>query len=442
MLKTFRKGGIHPAEYKLTDKSPVKILSLPEKVTILLSQHIGVPAIPVVSRGNTVKVGQLIAQGKGFVSANIHSSVSGKVVKIDSIPDLTGYKKPAIVIEVEGDEWEESIIQSTDLRKDIILSKDEIIEKIRESGIVGLGGAAFPSHVKLILPQDKNAEALIINGVECEPYLTSDHRLMLEYGEEMMVGIRILMRALSIRKAMIGIENNKADAVFHLMGIASKFPGIEVYPLEVKYPQGSEKQLIKALTGREVPSRKLPIDVGVIVHNVSTAYAVYEAVQKNKPLINRIITVSGKSLKKPSNFVVRIGTPIRFLIEAAGGLPENTGKVISGGLMMGKTLNSLDVPVIKGMSGILILPEDETKRKLIEPCIRCSKCVTVCPMGLEPYLLMPLTQTRDFYRLEKEMVLDCIECGSCSYICPANRPLLDYIRLGKTGVNKIIRERN
>ena len=264
---------------------------------------------------------------------------------------------------------------------------------------------------------------------------------MLEYGEEMMVGIRILMKVLNVRKAMIGIENNKADAIYHLTDIASKFPGIEVYPLKVKYPQGSEKQLIKALTGREVPSLKLPVDVGVIVHNVSTAYAIYEAVQKNKPLINRIITVSGKSLKKPSNFVVRIGTPIQFLIEAAGGLPENTGKVISGGLMMGKAFNSLDVPVIKGMSGILVLPEDETKRKTIEPCIRCSKCVTVCPMGLEPYLLMPLTQDGNFYRLEKEMVLDCLECGSCSYICPANRPLLDYIRLGKTDVNKIIRER-
>ncbi|MCK4629977.1 MAG: electron transport complex subunit RsxC [Bacteroidales bacterium] len=440
-LTTYKKGGIHPAEYKLTDKSPVQILPLPEKVTILLSQHIGVPAIPVVSKGDTVKVGQLIAQGIGFVSANIHSSVSGKVVKIDSLPDLTGYKKPAIVIEVEGDDWEENIIQSTDLLKDITLSKDEILEKIRESGIVGLGGAAFPSHVKLILPRDKNAEALIINGVECEPYLTSDHRLMLEYGEEMMVGIRLLMKVLNVRKTMIGIENNKADAVYHLKDIASKFPGIEVYPLKVKYPQGSEKQLIEALTDREVPSRKLPVDVGVIVHNVSTAYAVYEAVQKNKPLINRIVTVSGKSLKKPSNFVVRIGTSVRFLIEAAGGLPENTGKVISGGLMMGKALNSLDVPVIKGMSGILVLSEDETKRKPIETCIRCSKCVTVCPMGLEPYLLMSLTQNGNSYRLEKEMVLDCLECGSCSYICPANRPLLDYIRLGKTDVNKIIRER-
>ena len=441
MLKTFKKGGIHPSEYKLTDKSPVKILPLPEKATILLSQHIGVPAVPVVRNGDTVKVGQLIAQGRGFVSSNIHSSVSGKVVKIDSFPDLTGYKKTAIVIDVEGDEWEENIIQSTDLRKDIILSKGEILEKIRESGIVGLGGAAFPSHVKLILPKNKKAETLIINGAECEPYLTSDHRLMLEYGNEMMIGILILMKILNISKAIIGIENNKKDAIQYLKEISTDIPGIKVCPLEVKYPQGSEKQLIKAITGREVPYRKLPVDVGVIVHNVSTAYAVYEAVQKNKPLINRIVTVSGKSLKKPSNFVVRIGTPIRLLIEAAGGLPENTGKVISGGLMMGKTLNSLDVPVIKGMSGILVLPEDETKRKSIEPCIRCSKCVTVCPMGLEPYLLMPLTQNENFYRLEKEMVLDCIECGSCSYICPANRPLLDFIRLGKTEVNKIIRER-
>jgi len=257
MLKTFKKGGIHPSEYKLTDKSPVKILPLPEKATILLSQHIGVPAIPVVSNGDTVKVGQLIAQGRGFVSSNIHSSVSGKVVKIDSLPDLTGYKKTAIVIDVEGDEWEEDIIQSTDLRKDIILSKDEILEKIRESGIVGLGGAAFPSHVKLILPKNKKAETLIINGVECEPYLTSDHRLMLEYGKEMIIGICILMKVLNISKAIIGIENNKKDAIHYLKGISTDMPGIEVCPLEVKYPQGSEKQLIKALTGREVPYRKL-----------------------------------------------------------------------------------------------------------------------------------------------------------------------------------------
>lgn len=441
MLRTFRKGGIHPAENKLTEKSPVQILPLPEKVTIPLSQHVGTPAIPVVNRGDNVKVGQLVAKSKGFVSANIHSSVSGKVVKIDSLPDLTGYKKPAVVIEVEGDKWEESIIQSTDLQKDITLSKDEILEKIRESGIVGLGGAAFPSHVKLILPKGKKAEALIINGVECEPYLTSDHRLMIEYGREMLVGTQILMKVLNVRKAMIGIENNKADAIHYLKGISSDLPGIKVYPLEVKYPQGSEKQLIKALTGREVPSGKLPVDVGVIVHNVSTAYAVYEAVQKNKPLVNRIVTVSGKSLKNPSNFVVRFGTSVQFLIEAAGGLPENTGKVISGGLMMGKALNSLDVPVIKGMTGILIVPENETKRKSIEPCIRCSKCVTVCPMGLEPHLLMPLAQNGNFYRLENEMVLDCIECGSCSYICPANRPLLDYIKLGKVEVNEIIRER-
>lgn len=441
MLKTFKKGGIHPVENKLTDKTPVQILPVPRKVTIPLSQHVGPPAEPIVKRGDEVKTGQLIGEAKGYVSANIHSSVSGKVVKIDSLPDLTGYKKTSVVIDVEGDKWDENIIKSNDINRDISLEKNEILKKIREAGIVGLGGAAFPSHVKLILPKNKKADKLIVNGVECEPYLTSDHRLMVEYGEEMMIGIQILMKALNVKKAMLGIENNKKDAISYLQELNLKYPDIETYPLEVKYPQGGEKQLIKALTGREVPYRKLPVDVGVIVHNVSTAYAVYEAVQKNKPLINRIVTVTGKSLKQPGNYVARIGTPIRFLIEAAGGLPENTGKILSGGIMMGKALSSIDTPVIKAMSAILVIPEKEAQRRAVEPCIRCSKCITVCPMGLEPYLLMALTQNENLHYLEKNKVLDCIECGSCSYVCPAKRPLLDYIRLGKSKVNKFIRER-
>ena len=262
---------------------------------------------------------------------------------------------------------------------------------------------------------------------------------MLEHGEELMTGIKLLKKALKADKALIGIENNKPDAIKHISALAKNTDGIDVYALKVKYPQGGEKQLIKALLNREVPSGELPVDVGVVAFNVGTAFAVYEAVQKNKPLFERIVTVTGKSVKNPSNFRVRIGTPVSALIEAAGGLPENTGKIINGGPMMGKTLSDLSVPVTKGCSGILVLPEKESLRKKIQPCIRCSKCVSVCPMGLEPYLLMSLSQHNLVDRLESDKVLDCIECGSCSYICPSNRPLLDYIRSGKSIVSKIIR---
>ncbi|MEA3317170.1 MAG: electron transport complex subunit RsxC, partial [Bacteroidota bacterium] len=313
--------------------------------------------------------------------------------------------------------------------------------KVMEAGIVGLGGATFPSHVKLSIPEGKKVDTLIINGVECEPYLTSDHRVMLEKAEEMLVGIKILMKALDVDKALIGIENNKPDAINHLRSIISNYQGIEIHPLKVKYPQGGEKQLIKALINREVPSGALPLNVGVVVHNVGTALAVYEAVQKNKPLFERVVTLTGKSVEKPSNYLVRIGTPISELIEAAGGLPEDTGKIIGGGPMMGKALNSVDIPVAKGTSGIFIVPENESKRVKEQDCIRCAKCVSVCPMGLEPYLLSKLTKLEKTEKLEDNAAMDCIECGSCSYVCPAGIPLLDYIRLGKSRVSKIIRER-
>ncbi|MCK4664299.1 MAG: electron transport complex subunit RsxC [Bacteroidales bacterium] len=442
MLKTFAKGGVHPPENKISVNQKLEKLPLPKTVTIPISQHIGAPAIPVVNKNDIVKTGQLIAKSGGFVSTNIHSSVSGKVVKIDAMLDSTGYKQKAVVINVEGDEWEESIDHNPALIKDITLTAEEIIKKVNDAGIVGLGGATFPSHVKLSVPKDKKVDCLIINGVECEPYLTSDHQLMLEKADEIMVGTQILKKALNVTKALIGIENNKPDAIQHLTETTKKYEGIEVYSLKVKYPQGGEKQLIKALINREVPSGKLPLDVNTVVHNVGTAYAVYEAVQKNKPLIERIVTITGKSVKKPSNFITRIGTPVSELIEASGGLPEDTGKIINGGPMMGKTLNSTDVPVTKGTSGILLIPEKETKRRQLQNCIRCAKCVTVCPMGLEPYILMSLTEKKMFDKAEAEKILDCMECGSCSYICPSDRPLLDYIRLGKSTVNKIIRSRN
>jgi len=442
MLKTFPVGGVHPPENKFSKGKKIETLPLPKTVTIPTGQHIGAPTKVVVKRGDEVKVGQLIAKAGGFVSANIHSSVSGKVKKVDTIFDSSGYKRPAVLIDVDGDEWLETIDKSDTLIKDITLSAEEIVKKVSEMGIVGLGGATFPTHVKLSLPPGKTAEHLIINAVECEPYLTADHQIMMEKGEEIMIGVAILMKAIDVKKAIIGIENNKPDAIEYMTKIASQYQGIEVVALKVQYPQGGEKQLIKAVINREVPSGGLPIDVGAVVQNVGTAFAVYEAVQKNKPLIERVVTVTGKSVSKASNFMVRIGTATNELIEAAGGLPSDTGKVVSGGPMMGKALNKTDVPITKGSSGVLIFKEEESVREEINPCIRCAKCVTVCPMGLEPYLLMTVTEKQDYERVENERALDCIECGSCSYTCPSTRPLLDYIRLGKSEVIKIVRQRN
>ncbi|GAB4326063.1 MAG: electron transport complex subunit RsxC [Bacteroidales bacterium] len=441
MLSTFKLGGVHPPENKLTAGKPIEVLPLPAEVAVPVSQHLGAPAKLLVKRGDKVLAGQLIAKGEGFISANIHSPVSGTVKKIDEVVDASGYRRTAALITVEGDEWVEEVDRSDELKKEIALDQKSIIQKVNEMGIVGMGGATFPSHVKLMVPDGKKAEVLIINGVECEPYLTADHRLMLEKGEEMLVGVQILKKALGVPKALIGIENNKPDAIEHISRLAQNYEGIEVRPLKVKYPQGAEKQLIKALINREVPSGRLPIEVGAVVHNAGTAFAVYEAVQKNKPLVERVVTITGKSVKNPGNYLVRIGTPVSALIEAAGGLPEDTGKVISGGPMMGKALTSLESPVVKGTSGILILPREESVRQPVGNCIRCSKCVSACPMGLEPYLLEKVVQFGDWERTEKERVMDCIECGSCQFTCPANRPLLDYIRLGKTTVGKLIRAR-
>ena len=418
------------------------MLPLPKTVSIPLSQHLGVPAVPVVAKGEQVLAGQLIAKGEAFISANIHASVAGTVAKIDEVVDSSGYRRKAIIINVEGDQWVEGVDLDTTLVKQCNLSPEEIVKKVNEMGIVGMGGATFPSHVKLMVPKGKKAEWLIINGVECEPYLTSDHRLMLEKAEEMLVGISIQMKALGVEKAIIGIENNKPDAIEHLRKLVKDYPGISVEPLEVKYPQGGEKQLIKALLNREVPSGKLPIEVGCVVHNVGTAFAVYEAVQKNKPLVERVVTVTGKDLSKPCNLLARIGTPISELVAAAGGLPESTGKVVNGGPMMGKALNNLDAPVTKGTSGILVFNQTETPRKPLHNCIRCARCVSICPMGLEPVLLAVLSDRKRFEECEEERIMDCIECGSCLYICPSGRPLLDQIRVGKAQVGKLMRERN
>ncbi len=441
MLKTFKIGGVHPAENKLSVNAPIINAMLPKTVTIPIGQHIGAPAAAIVKKGDKVVVGQLIAKSNGFVSANIHSSVSGTVLKLDDIIDASGFKRPAIFIEVDGDEWDPAIDRTETIIKEITLSREQIVAKIQESGIVGLGGATFPAHVKLSPPPGKTANVLIINGVECEPYLTADHRLMLEKGEQIVIGASILMKAIGVEKAFIGIENNKPDAIKNLDAICKKYNGIKVIPLKVKYPQGGEKQLINAITGRQVPSGALPIEVGAVVHNVATANAVYEAVQKNKPLFERVVTVTGKAVNTPSNFLVRIGTPTSMLIEAAGGMPQNTGKIVSGGPMMGKALSNTDAPIAKGSSGVLLFDQTEAQRRRIDPCIRCGKCVSVCAMGLEPYLLMNYSERAMWDDCEINKIMDCIECGSCMYTCPANRPLLDYIRLAKATVGKNIRAR-
>ncbi len=441
MLKTFRIGGIHPPENKLSAGSPILSLPIPRQVVIPVNQHIGTPAQPVVAKGDQVRAGTLIAKAGGFVSAHIHSSVSGKVSKIDTALDASGYKRTAIYIDVEGDEWEETIDRTDTLVRNTSLTDKEIIAKITEAGIVGLGGATFPTQVKLTPPPGSKADILIINGVECEPYLTSDHILMMTKGQEVLIGVSLLMKAIGVSRALIGIENNKTDAIANLRQLAGNYPGIEIVPLKVQYPQGGEKQLIDAVIRRQVKSGALPISVGAVVQNVGTAFAVYEAVMKNKPLFERVVTVTGKAVARPSNFKVRIGTSIATLIEAAGGVPENTGKIIGGGPMMGKALINAEVPVTKGSSGILLLTREESVRRPVYDCIRCAKCVNVCPMGLNPTQLTTATEFANWELAEKNHIVDCIECGSCSYTCPANRPLLDYVRLGKGKVMGIIRAR-
>ena len=442
MLKTFKMGGVHPEENKLSEHSAIETIEAPDTVYVMLNQNLGAAPVPVVAKGDKVKTGQLIAKGEAFISASIHSPVSGTIDKVDTWIDASGYRKPVIIIKKEGDEWNDGIDTSSTLVKEISASKEDIVEIIKNSGIVGLGGAAFPTHVKLMVPQGKKAEYLIINAVECEPYLTADHRLMLEKGEEIMIGVQILMKGLAVDRAIIGIENNKPDAIEHLSKLAKNYPGVSVIALKLKYPQGAEKQLIKAAINREVPSGKLPIEVGCVVQNVGTTFAVYEAVQKHKPLIERVVTVTGKKVSKPSNFMVRIGTPVSLLLEKCGGIPEGTGKMINGGPMMGKAFASAEITVTKGTSGILLMDEKEAGRVKEHNCVRCARCTMVCPMVLEPYLLAMAAEASNWEIAEQHHVMDCMECGCCHFTCPSGRQLLDSLRLGKNKVGAIIRSRN
>ena len=450
-IKTFSMGGIHPKENKLTHEVPTVVAELPKQAIFPLSQHIGAPAKPVVQKGDKVKVGTLIAEAGGFVSAPIFSLVSGTVFKVDTAIDATGYRKPAIIINVEGDEWEETIDRSNKLElveNHPELTPEEIVNRIKNAGVVGMGGACFPTFIKLTPPPTAKAECVIINAVECEPYITADYRLMMERPDEILVGLELLMIAAKVSKGYIGIETNKPAAIELLTKkCAEKFSDrhyqVEVVPLKQRYPQGGEKQLVDAVIQRQVPAPPaIPVNVGAIVQNVGTAFAVYEAVMKNKPLFERYTTVTGKKLANPGNFQVRMGTPMKDLIDFCGGMPEGDNKLLAGGPMMGKALISDEVPICKGTNSVTIISDEEARRKAPQPCIRCAKCVGVCPMGLEPYLLAKLSEVKNWERAESEDITSCIECGSCHYTCPAHRPLLDNIRQGKATVMGIIRARS
>ena len=449
-IKTFSIGGIHPEENKFTHDAVTQVAALPKQAIFPLSQHIGAPAKPVVQKGDRVKVGTMIAEAGGFVSAPIFSSVSGTVAKIDTAIDATGYRKPAIYITVNGDEWEPKIDRSDKLEtveSHPELTPEEIVNRIKNAGVVGMGGACFPTFIKLTPPPTAKAECVIINAVECEPYITADFRLMMEKADEILIGLELLMMGAKVTTGYIGIETNKMPAIELLTKkCAEKFNGskyhVEVVPLKQRYPQGGEKQLVDAVIQRQVPAPPaIPVNVGAIVQNVGTAYAVYEAVMKHKPLFERYTTVTGKKIKNPGNFLVRMGTPMKDLIDACGGMPEGDNKLLAGGPMMGKALTSVEVPICKGTNSVTVISDDEARRKEPQPCIRCAKCVGACPMGLEPYLLAKISEVQNWERAEQEDIVSCIECGSCQFTCPAHRPLLDNIRQGKSTVMGIIRSR-
>ena len=443
-MRTFPIGGIHPHDNKEWSKDKaIEVLELPDEAKIAMIQHIGAPSTPVVQKGDKVLTGQLIGQAVGFVSANIHSPISGTVTAVDAYPNGQGQRRMMVVIKREGDEWVDTIDRTPEHKRECTLTPQEIVAKIKDAGIVGLGGAQFPTHVKLSIPDGQKAEVVIINGVECEPYLTSDYRTMLERTEMMLTGVEIVMRAVGVQRAVIGVENNKPDAIAHIREVIKRdnYAGIEVMPLKMRYPQGGEKQLIAAVTGRQVaPPPALPISVGAVVCNVSTAVAIYEAVQKNKPLIERVVTVTGKHLKTTHNYLARFGTPVSRLFELAG-IPEGDVKLLNGGPMMGRAVVDITAPLIKGCSGLTVLSGKEAARGKELQCIKCGKCVEACPMGLEPYILSKLAKLQKWDMAEEHNTVDCIECGCCSDTCPSNLPLLDYIRIGKQTVMTNIRAR-
>lgn len=422
-------GGIHPPYRKTTAQQPLERATDPAKVIIPLQQHAGGPCQPLVKVGDLVKVGQKIGEAQGFISAPVHASVSGKVTAIAPHDHPAGGKVMAIVIESDG---QNELAEEVKPRGDVdSLSADAIRQIVREAGIVGLGGAAFPTQVKLSPPPEKKIDTFLLNGAECEPYITCDHRLMVEQPDEVVCGLRALMKAIGVSQALICVEDNKPDAAQALREAAKAYPGIGVMVLHTKYPQGSEKQMIKAALGREVPSGGLPMDVGVVVSNVGTAVAVARAIKEGLPLVERAVTVTGSGIKNPRNLVVKVGTLFSDLIEQCGGLTETTAKVINGGPMMGIAQHTVDVPVVKGTSCILALDEKDVRIEPAGACIKCARCADACPMQLVPLFLRTYSDKGMWAEAEQANAMDCIECGSCSYVCPARLPLVHSIRLAK-----------
>ncbi len=433
---TFKKG-IHPKDFKeATNRIPIQKLAAPARLYFALQQHIGAPLSPLVSVGDFVLKGQKIADSDAFMCAPLHSSVSGVVKEIAEYLHPSGNKMPMIVIENDGEDKKAEPICTKPLDE---LSHEEILSVIREAGIVGMGGAGFPTHVKLSPPKDKTVHTVIVNGAECEPYLTSDHRRMLETPELVLSGLSVVMKLFSLKEAFVAIEENKPDAILAMKEKAKEYPGVRILTMAKKYPQGAEKQMIYAVTGKEVPTGALPVDVGCIVLNVDTVVAIGRAVFQGKPSYQRVVTVAGDCVEKPGNFLVPVGTPFSAVIEAAGGLKEEPAKIIMGGPMMGIAGHSLDVPVVKGTSAILVLGEKQVPKISESPCIRCGRCAAVCPMNLLPMQLDAFARGSAWDDCREHHIQDCIECGSCSYICPAKRHLVQSIRVGKQTVLQALR---
>jgi len=429
--RTFRRGGIHPPDKKrLTSRQPITACANPPTAVIPFSQHLGAPANPLISKGDVVMAGQKIGESSGFISAHIHTPVGGEVKEITSIFIPAGFSVPAAVIAVD----EESAFQEEPRSAQELdsLTPEEMLSRVQEAGVAGMGGAAFPAHVKFKIPKGKHAEYLIINGVECEPYLNADNRLMLEHAEELLTGTEWIRRMTGAGRVVIGIEANKPEALAVMREACGRlgFP-FTLTKLKVQYPQGDEKQLIEAVTGREVPSGGLPIDIGAVVSNVGTTFAVYEALAKGKPLFERVVTVSGEAIKQPMNLRTAVGTPFRQLIEQAGGFSEEPMKIVAGGPMMGFAVYDLDTPVMKGTSGILALTKKQVNDAVQTACISCGRCVRACPMGLQPTRLYHLIDYGRYEDAKASYLLDCKECGCCSYSCPAKIHLVQGMRLGK-----------
>jgi electron transport complex protein RnfC len=429
-LKTFA-GGLHPPDSKkYSAHKPIEICPVPEELVIPAAQHIGAPAEICVAVGDQVKKGQVIANAKGFVSVPIHASTSGEVIAVEPRLHPMGHPLPSVVIKADGEnKWDESLQQHDPDQ----LDADTMKKLLCDAGIVGMGGATFPAHVKLSPPPEKKIDTLIINGVECEPYLTADHRLMLEESERIIDGTKILRKILGVEKAVIGIEANKPDAIEKLTKECAPH-NIQVQALKVKYPQGAEKQLIDAVTGRQVPSGGLPMDCGVVVQNVGTAAAISDAIRLGHPLVERVATVTGPGIKEPKNLKIAIGTPLSHLVEQCGGLNGEPGKIIMGGPMMGQTQLSLDIPAIRGTSGLLIFRKGDFSTKSAGPCVRCGRCISVCPIHLQPTTIATYARLNMIDEAESYNALDCIECGSCTFICPATLPLVQSIRHIKGGI--------